>query len=103
MSRREFRGWKLRYKRSPFGIVADDQRHAQVMVKLTSIAHKGSRKPIKIKINDIFLCKVKEEFKKVESLLYADISKPWLLSTKSQEELALEGQALLKKQINKYK
>lgn len=91
------------YYRDPWGIVADDRRHAQYCMRLQSLINIKLRLPGKIDGAEFFVSKFDEEYKKMQTLLYSRINVPWLDEGQTSEDLALEGQVRLNKIKTKYK
>ena len=96
MSVPEFNYWKYVYELEPWGIPIDDRRHAQIMNSLNNIVKANGCKIKDLREKDLRVGRFAEEFEKIKKLMYTDLEKPWLDTTKSQAELAKEGQAMLK-------
>lgn len=94
MPRHEFEYWKEKYVRSPWGIVSEDRRNANICIYLQGIINMWSKTKQKIAIDALFQDKTGEEYEKIKSQLYSMIEAPWLMTGMTQEELALEGQAI---------
>lgn len=97
MSRSEFLGWREKYIREPWGIVVDDRRHADLCFRLQNIVTLWAKEPSTLKIDDLFISKTKEDSVEIKRMLYDIVVEvqtvPWLDADKTQEEIALEGQA----------
>lgn len=91
----EFNYWKYVYSLEPWGIVIDDRRHCQVMTSLNNIIKANGATIKDLKDKDIRVGRYAEEFEKIKKLMYTNLEKPWLDTTKSQAKLAAEGQAML--------
>jgi len=104
MSRAEFEMWRDKFDREPWGVVADDRRHSTVCSLLTGLINSWAKEPLKIKHEDFLLSRTQEAVTEIEELLYIkviDNSKPWL-DGRSQEQIALDGQAHFQKLVKRY-
>ena len=50
----------------------------------------------KLKTDDLVVSTMAKEVEKTKKWLYTDLNRPWLETQKSQNQLALEGQALMR-------
>ena len=96
MSIPEFNYWKYVYSLEPWGMPVDDRRHGQIMNSLHNVIKASGAKIKDLKEKDIRVGRFAEEFEKIKKLMYTDLKKPWLDTTKTQAELAAEGQAMLR-------
>ena len=96
MPRHEFNYWKDKYKREPWGSVAEDRRHADLGIMIHGLINMWSSEKVKFKVKDFLLNKSLEEYEKIHILLYSDNKAPWLNSQQTEEERAVEGQLVFK-------
>ncbi len=103
MSRSEFEMWRDKFSREPWGVVAADRRHSEQCTLLLGVMNSWASKPVKLKPESFYLSSTAEVVKNLNELLYVKVinNKPWL-DGRSQEELALEGQAHFQKLVRKY-
>ena len=97
--------WREKFSREPWGVVADDHRHSMICNLLTGLINSWAKKPVDIKPESFLLSQTKDVVTAVEELLYIkviDNSKPWL-DGRSQEQIALDGQAHFQKLVKRYK
>jgi len=97
MDRTEFEDWKIVYDLEPWGTTIDDRRHGQVvnmMFRLTKLWGSTQSAP---DIDALMVTKTGKFVKSIEDMMYSNVIKPWLVAEEKQQELALQGQAMLQK------
>lgn len=102
MSRAEFEEWREFYLREPWGVIIDDRRHADMCFLLQGIINMWAKRKTSIKVDQIRVSKTEQVLKELKLLLEADPDRPWMISGQSQEQLALEGQAIFGELEKKY-
>lgn len=102
MSRCEFEEWKEFYKREPWGVIIDDRRHADMCFLLQGIINMWAKRKSSIKVDQIRVSGTETLLKRVKLLLEGDPDRPWMEIGQSQEERALEGQAIFEELFKRY-
>ena len=92
----EFFGWHNQYVHEPFGSRIDDVRHGQLMAALHNIVRGlAGSKAGELNTDDLITSRIAQEVEKTKKMMYTDLNAPWKSIDKTQEQLVVEGKALL--------